>query len=140
MSLSGSAFTTDTPTPWRPPETLKPSPPNLPPACNLVITISTAGRPNCGITFTGMPRPSSVTCTEASGLMVIWILEQCPWRPHPRSCLRPHERGDGVPESWWIQYTCPAVSEPAPSPPGPGYPLRHRCDLPLGQSLPKLRM
>ena len=28
--------TTDAPTPWRPPDTLYPPPPNLPPACNTV--------------------------------------------------------------------------------------------------------
>ena len=32
MSHSDSAFTTETPTPWSPPETLYPSPPNFPPA------------------------------------------------------------------------------------------------------------
>ena len=39
------AFTTDAPTPCRPPDTLYPPPPNLPPACRIVNTTSTAGIP-----------------------------------------------------------------------------------------------
>ena len=42
-SVSESAFTTETPTPCRPPDTLYPSPPNLPPACSFVSTTSSAG-------------------------------------------------------------------------------------------------
>ena len=38
-----SALTTETPTPCRPPDTLYPSPPNLPPACRMVRTTSTVG-------------------------------------------------------------------------------------------------
>ena len=39
------AFTTEAPTPCRPPDTLYPPPPNLPPACRRVNTTSTAGIP-----------------------------------------------------------------------------------------------
>ena len=39
-----SALTTEMPTPWRPPDTLYPSPPNLPPACSTVSTTSAAVR------------------------------------------------------------------------------------------------
>ncbi|MBO8525786.1 hypothetical protein INO75_14435 [Staphylococcus aureus] len=38
-------YTTDEPTPCKPPDTLYPPPPNLPPACKTVKITSTAGRP-----------------------------------------------------------------------------------------------
>ncbi len=45
-SFDDSAFTTDEPTPWRPPETAYPPPPNLPPAWRTVSTTSTVERPS----------------------------------------------------------------------------------------------
>ena len=63
VSFSESAFTTETPTPCRPPEIRYPPPPNLPPAFSVVRTTSTAGRRSLafGMGFTGMPRPLSST-------------------------------------------------------------------------------
>ena len=72
-------MTTDTPTPWRPPETLYPEPPNLPPACSVVSTISAAERSGywgCG--STGMPRPSSATRQPPSASRVTSIRVQYP--------------------------------------------------------------
>lgn len=47
----------DTPTPCRPPDTEYPleSPPNLPPACSTVSTVSRADLPVAGCTSVGMP-------------------------------------------------------------------------------------
>ena len=61
--LAESAFTTDTPTPWSPPEMLYPPPPNFPPAFRVVSATSTAGRRSFafGIGLTGIPAPSSWT-------------------------------------------------------------------------------
>eukprot|EP00967_Tisochrysis_lutea_P112145 scaffold176901_cov31-Tisochrysis_lutea.AAC.1 len=63
VSESDSALTTETPTPCRPPETLypEPPPPNFPPACSTVSTVSSAGLPVLACTSHGMPRPSSET-------------------------------------------------------------------------------
>ena len=60
---SESAFTTDAPTPWSPPETLYPesSPPNFPPAWSVVMIISSAETFVFGWMSTGMPRPLSAT-------------------------------------------------------------------------------
>ncbi len=71
LSHSESAFTTETPTPCRPPETLYEFWSNLPPACNSVMTISAAERfkSSSSLTSVGMPRPLSTTETELS----VWI-------------------------------------------------------------------
>ncbi len=64
-----NAFTTLTPTPCRPPETLYPPPPNFPPAWSTVMITSRALLPvECR--STGMPRPSSTT----SSLPSEWIV------------------------------------------------------------------
>src|ERR1700716_3684976 len=71
LSHSESAFTTDTPTPCNPPETLYEFWSNLPPACNSVITISAAERlrSSSSLMSVGMPRPLSTTEMELS----VWI-------------------------------------------------------------------
>src|SRR3989338_7958593 len=56
-----SAFTTETPTPCKPPETLYESPPNFPPACKVHSAVSSADFLVFGCISTGIPRPSSVT-------------------------------------------------------------------------------
>ena len=61
-----SALTTLAPTPCSPPEAVYEPPPNLPPACSLVITTSTPVSRVRGSTSTGMPRPSSWTSTDPS--------------------------------------------------------------------------
>lgn len=55
--------------PCNPPDTLYPPPPNLPPACRIVNTTSTAGSPALWLIPTGIPRPLSVTVIELSLLM-----------------------------------------------------------------------
>ena len=72
------AFTHDTPTPCKPPETLYESLSNLPPACSTVITTSRADFCSFSITPVGIPRPSSFTVTEPSSSMITSILEQNP--------------------------------------------------------------
>ena len=68
-----SALTTLTPTPWRPPDTLYPPPPNLPPAWRTVWTTSRASLPvECFPT--GTPRPSSMTSTMPSARIVTVIV------------------------------------------------------------------
>src|SRR3954469_7293194 len=71
FSHSESAFTTETPTPCRPPETLYEFWSNLPPACSSVMTISAAVRFRSSSSFTsvGIPRPLSTTEMELS----VWI-------------------------------------------------------------------
>src|SRR6188472_1273475 len=72
-----SALTTLTPTPWRPPDTLYPPPPNLPPAWRTVCTTSSASLPvECRPT--GTPRPSSSTLSLPSAWMVTRTLVACP--------------------------------------------------------------
>jgi len=69
------AFTTEEPTPCRPPETAYAPPPNLPPACRIVSTTSTVdfdGSEECG--STGIPRPLSMTRTPPSSSSVTWIV------------------------------------------------------------------
>ena len=61
---SDKAFTTEAPTPCSPPDTLYPPPPNLPPACKMVNTTSTAGRPALWLIPTGIPRPLSITVID----------------------------------------------------------------------------
>ena len=80
IHLDDNAFTTDAPTPWRPPDTLYPPPPNLPPACNTVIITSTVGFPILGCIPTGIPLPLSVTVIELSLCIVTSILSQYPAR------------------------------------------------------------
>src|SRR3989344_4808778 len=65
------AFTTETPTPCKPPETLYPSPPNFPPAWSIVMTVSSVETFVFGWMSTGMPRPSSATRTRFSGRSAI---------------------------------------------------------------------
>ena len=74
------AFTTEMPTPCRPPETWYPlsSPPNLPPACSTVSTVSSELVPVAGWTSVGMPRPSSSTATLPSASTVTVIKDACP--------------------------------------------------------------
>ena len=71
-----SAFTTETPTPCRPPEIEYPPPPNFPPAFSVVSATSTAGRRSFarGIGLTGIPAPSSCTDTLPSACSVTMIL------------------------------------------------------------------
>ena len=68
-----SALTTEAPTPCSPPEAVYEPPPNLPPACNLVITTSTPVSLVLGSISTGIPRPSSLTSAEPSGCKVTMI-------------------------------------------------------------------
>ncbi len=81
-SHSERAFTTETPTPCNPPETLygEPSAPNLPPACSFVKTTVSAEVPWSSIWSTGMPEPLSRTVTELSGWSVTSILSLRPAR------------------------------------------------------------
>ncbi len=65
--LVESAFTTDAPTPCKPPEYLYPSPPNLPPAWSVVIMVSSADTFVFWCLSTGIPRPLSATRTRLSG-------------------------------------------------------------------------
>ena len=65
-SRADSAFTTDAPTPCRPPEDLYAVWSNLPPACSVQRIVSMAGRLVFGWMSTGMPRPLSVTVTPPS--------------------------------------------------------------------------
>ena len=74
------AFVTEIPTPCKPPETLYVFLSNLPPACNFVITISTAGLLYLGCKSTGMPLPLSITAIELSLWIVTLILLQNPAR------------------------------------------------------------
>jgi hypothetical protein len=70
---SERAFTTETPTPCRPPETLYEPPSwfsNLPPACSAVSASSRPDTFSVGWMSTGMPRPLSTTVTELSTWMV----------------------------------------------------------------------
>ncbi len=67
-SLDDSAFTTEAPTPCRPPVALYEPAPNLPPACSLVNTTSTPDRPVRGSMSTGMPRATSSTAMLPSAL------------------------------------------------------------------------
>src|SRR5690606_29149715 len=73
-----SALTAETPTPCRPPETLYEPPPNLPPACRVVITTSSADFFFSGCISTGIPRPLSSTVTELSSWIVTTIRLQTP--------------------------------------------------------------
>ena len=74
ISRVDSALTTDDPTPCRPPDTLYPPPPNLPPACSWVSTSSTALTPSLGWMSVGMPRPLSATRTPPSASSVTSIV------------------------------------------------------------------
>src|SRR3954469_21810901 len=79
---SESAFTTDTPTPCRPPDTLYEFESNLPPACSSVMTISAAERlaSSSSLMPVGMPRPLSSTEIELSVWIVSTISSQYPAR------------------------------------------------------------
>jgi hypothetical protein len=78
--FSESALTTETPTPWRPPEIRYPPPPNFPPAFSVVSATSTAGRRSLalGIGLTGIPAPSSCTETLSSACRVTTIFDARP--------------------------------------------------------------
>ena len=75
---SDKAFTTETPTPWSPPEKLYSSPENLAPACNLHKINSTPLTLCSGWISTGIPLPSSETNIKPSFWILIFIFEQCP--------------------------------------------------------------
>ncbi len=64
------AFTTDAPTPCRPPEAVYEPPPNLPPACSLVMTSSTPESLVFRSLSTGMPRPLSRTSADPSACKI----------------------------------------------------------------------
>mmetsp|Transcript_3582 Transcript_3582/g.22487 ORF Transcript_3582/g.22487 Transcript_3582/m.22487 type:complete len:278 (+) Transcript_3582:1419-2252(+) len=79
-NASESAFTTDRPTPCSPPDTLYPlsSPPNFPPACSTVSTVSSADffvELCCAV---GMPRPSSDTRTQPPSCSSTCTCVACP--------------------------------------------------------------
>src|SRR6185437_10543146 len=80
FSHSESAFTTETPTPWRPPETLYEFWSNLPPACSSVMTISAAERlrSSSSLMSVGIPRPLSTTEMELSVWMITLMSSQWP--------------------------------------------------------------
>ena len=67
-SRSDSAFTTEAPTPCRPPDAAYEPPPNLPPAWSFVKTTSTPDRPVRGSMSTGMPRRAVVHLDAAVGV------------------------------------------------------------------------
>jgi len=77
-SCSESAFTTDTPTPCSPPETLYVVLSNLPPACSIVSATSTPGFFSVLCRSTGMPRPLSTTVIELSAWIVTSMRVQYP--------------------------------------------------------------
>ncbi len=67
-SSSDRALTTEEPTPCRPPENLYCEEENLPPACKVVSTSSSADLPWDFLISTGMPRPLSDTVTDLRSL------------------------------------------------------------------------
>ncbi len=75
-SRAASALTTEAPTPCSPPDAVYEPPPNLPPACSLVITSSTPVSLVLRSTSTGMPRPLSLTSAEPSACSSTSIREQ----------------------------------------------------------------
>src|ERR1700677_2052417 len=77
-SQSESAFTTETPTPCNPPDTLYVSLSNFPPAWSTVITTSAAGFFSVACMSTGMPRPLSITVTLLSSCTDTLISSQKP--------------------------------------------------------------
>ena len=70
------AFTTEIPTPCKPPDTEYPPSPNFPPACKTVRTTSSAGFFSTGWISTGIPRPLSTTWRDPSGIKVTLISVQ----------------------------------------------------------------
>ena len=66
FKLVDKAFTTETPTPWRPPEKVYSLLENLAPACSLEKISSTPGTFSSGCMSTGIPLPSSSTVMELS--------------------------------------------------------------------------
>ena len=78
LRLVDNAFTQETPTPCKPPETLYESLSNFPPACNTVITTSRADFFSFSCRSVGIPRPLSETVIELSSLINTSISEQCP--------------------------------------------------------------
>ena len=77
-----SALTTDAPTPWSPPDTLYPPPPNFPPAWSTVYTVSTVDFLVFGCISTGIPLPLSFTVIELSLLITTSICVQNPLKLH----------------------------------------------------------
>ncbi len=73
-----SAFTTEEPTPCRPPETLYAELPNLPPACSIVYTTRIVATFFAGCISTGTPRPLSLIHIPPSFCIVICISLQKP--------------------------------------------------------------
>ncbi len=78
MTLQDNALTTDAPTPCKPPLTLYAPPPNLPPACKVVMTVSRADRPVVACLSTGIPLPLSVKAISPSSEIVIVTVSQNP--------------------------------------------------------------
>ena len=78
VSVSERAFTTETPTPCSPPDTLYVSRSNFPPACRIVRTTSAADFPSSGMMSTGIPRPLSSTVIESSAWMATVMVSQYP--------------------------------------------------------------
>mmetsp|Transcript_3868 Transcript_3868/g.9271 ORF Transcript_3868/g.9271 Transcript_3868/m.9271 type:complete len:289 (-) Transcript_3868:82-948(-) len=78
--VSLSALTTLMPTPCSPPLTVYPlsSPPNFPPACSTVSTVSSDEVPVAGWMSVGMPRPSSSTLTQPPGSSTTVMSPACP--------------------------------------------------------------
>ena len=98
-------------------------PPNLPPACSIVSTTSTAGRRSLapGIGLTGMPRAVVVDADRAVGVDRDDDLGR-EARPSPRRsrCRRPRRPGGGGRGRWWCRCTSPGVAGRARRPRGPG--------------------
>mmetsp|Transcript_1233 Transcript_1233/g.4074 ORF Transcript_1233/g.4074 Transcript_1233/m.4074 type:complete len:250 (+) Transcript_1233:1539-2288(+) len=78
--VSESALTTEIPTPCNPPDTWYPlsSPPNFPPACSTVRTVSRDETPVAGCTSVGIPRPSSSTETNPDASTQTVMQLACP--------------------------------------------------------------
>ena len=101
-SRSDSAFTTEAPTPCRPPDAAYEPPPNLPPAWSLVKTTSTPDSPVRGSMSTGMPRPVSCTSTLASACRTMSMRLPLPASASSTAlsmisqtqCIRPRESVD----------------------------------------------
>ena len=73
-----NALTTETPTPWSPPDTLYVSLSNLPPAWSTVKTTVAAEIFSVGWISTGIPLPLSVIMAEPSFVSSISIVSQYP--------------------------------------------------------------
>ena len=72
------AFTTEIPTPWRPPLTVYAPDSNFPPACKVVKTVVRAETFVFGWGFTGIPLPLSSTVTDPFFSKETFISEHLP--------------------------------------------------------------